>query len=80
AFDKPHDEISTGTEQRAGTASHGVNCSAHASADGTYDTTKSALKAAKSALGIHSPSRVMRDQVGYYTVAGFANGLTGNKD
>ena len=41
---------------------------------------KSALKAAKSALGIHSPSRVMRDQVGYYTVAGFANGLTGNKD
>lgn len=41
---------------------------------------KSALKAAKSALGIHSPSRVMRDQVGYYVVAGFANGLTGNKD
>ena len=40
---------------------------------------KSALKAAKSALGIHSPSRVMRDQVGYYTVAGFANGLTDNK-
>lgn len=41
---------------------------------------KSALKAAKSALGIHSPSRVMRDQVGYYTVAGFAEGLTGNSD
>ena len=40
---------------------------------------KSALKAAKSALGIHSPSRVMRDQVGYYVVAGFANGLTDNK-
>lgn len=40
---------------------------------------KSALKAAKSALGIHSPSRVMRDQVGYYAVAGFANGLTDNK-
>ena len=41
---------------------------------------KSALKAAKSALGIHSPSRVMRDQVGYYVVAGFVNGLTDNKD
>lgn len=41
---------------------------------------KSALKAAKSALGIHSPSRVMRDQVGYYTVAGFAEGLIGNSD
>lgn len=39
---------------------------------------KAALNAAKSALGIHSPSRVMRDEVGYYVAAGFAKGIIGN--
>ena len=34
--------------------------------------------AAKSALGIHSPSRVFRDQVGRQVVAGLAEGITGN--
>lgn len=34
--------------------------------------------AAKSALGIHSPSRVFRDEVGRQVVAGLAEGITGN--
>lgn len=39
---------------------------------------KAALSAAKGALGIHSPSRVMRDEVGYYVGAGMAKGILGN--
>lgn len=39
---------------------------------------RSAVNAARSFLHIHSPSRVMRDQVGYYVAAGFAKGMTGN--
>lgn len=39
---------------------------------------KSALNAAKSALGIHSPSRVMKKEVGYYTAAGMAVGILDN--
>ncbi|EKW99378.1 phage tail protein [Ligilactobacillus saerimneri] len=37
-----------------------------------------ALNAAKAALGIHSPSRVMRDEVGYYVTEGMAVGILGN--
>lgn len=39
---------------------------------------KSAVDAAKSFLHIHSPSRVMRDQVGYYVGAGMAVGIDGS--
>lgn len=39
---------------------------------------RQALNAAKAALGIHSPSRVMRDQVGYYVTEGMAVGILGN--
>lgn len=39
---------------------------------------KKALNAAKSALGIHSPSRVMRDEVGKYIPAGLAVGILSN--
>lgn len=39
---------------------------------------KKALNAAKSALGIHSPSRVMRDEVGKYIPAGLAVGILDN--
>lgn len=39
---------------------------------------RQALNAAKAALGIHSPSRVMRDQVGYYITEGMAVGILGN--
>ena len=37
-----------------------------------------AINAAKSALSINSPSRVMRDEVGYYFVAGMAKGISQN--
>lgn len=39
---------------------------------------KRALSAAKSALGIHSPSRKFRDEVGKQIVAGMAQGITKN--
>lgn len=39
---------------------------------------RAALNAAKAALGIHSPSRIMRDQVGYYVTEGMAVGILGN--
>lgn len=39
---------------------------------------KKALNAAKSALGIHSPSRVMRDEVGKWVPAGLAVGIMNN--
>ena len=39
---------------------------------------KSILKGIKNALGIHSPSRLFRDEVGKQIVAGIADGITGN--
>ena len=39
---------------------------------------KSILKGIKNALGIHSPSRVFRDEVGKNIVLGIADGITGN--
>lgn len=47
--------------------------------DAAKGAAKSALDAAKNALGIHSPSRVFRDQVGYNIMRGWAQGLTGNQ-
>lgn len=38
----------------------------------------SVLNSIKGALGIHSPSRVMRDQVGKWIPAGIAEGINGN--
>lgn len=37
-----------------------------------------AVNSAKKALGIHSPSRVMRDEVGYWVSEGLAKGITAN--
>lgn len=39
---------------------------------------RAAVSAARSFLHIHSPSRVMRDQVGYYVAAGMAVGIANN--
>ena len=39
---------------------------------------KNALNAAKSLLGIHSPSRVFRDEVGKNVALGFAEGIADN--
>ncbi len=44
------------------------------------DLASSALSAAKKALGIKSPSRVFRDQVGQWIPAGIAAGISGNAD
>lgn len=37
-----------------------------------------AVNSAKKALGIHSPSRVMRDEVGFWVSEGLAKGITAN--
>ena len=44
------------------------------------DVAKQALNAAKSFLGIHSPSRVFKEQVGYQIDAGEAQGIEENAD
>lgn len=46
--------------------------------DAVKDAAKKALDSAKSALGIHSPSRVFRDQVGKFISLGIAQGITQN--
>ena len=48
--------------------------------DAARNVAQSALNAAKSFLGIHSPSRVFRDQVGYQMDAGQAIGIEENAD
>ncbi|OTA51505.1 phage tail tape measure protein [Limosilactobacillus reuteri] len=57
---------------------NGIRGAIGAAASAAANMARSAMNAAKSALGIHSPSRVMRDQVGYYVVAGFAKGMNDN--
>ncbi|GGI64255.1 phage tail tape measure protein [Limosilactobacillus caviae] len=57
---------------------NGIRGAIGAAANAAANMARSAMNAAKSALGIHSPSRVMRDQVGYYVVAGFAKGMNDN--
>jgi phage-related protein len=42
------------------------------------DAANKALSAAKSALGIHSPSKVFANEVGKWIPAGMADGITGN--
>lgn len=46
--------------------------------DAAKATAKAALQAAKDALGIHSPSRVFRDEVGAQIPAGMAIGINKN--
>jgi TP901 family phage tail tape measure protein len=57
---------------------NGIRGAIGAAANAAANMARAAMNAAKSALGIHSPSRVMRDQVGYYVVAGFAKGMNDN--
>lgn len=63
----------------------GVSSAAGALYDKLKGVASSALSAAKNALGIHSPSRVFRDQVGQYMALGIGEGFEGamksvNKD
>lgn len=54
----------------------GITSAAGAIADAAKKAAKKALDAAKDFLGIKSPSRVMRDQVGKWIPAGIADGIT----
>lgn len=53
----------------------GITSAAGAIADAAKKAAKKALDAAKDFLGIKSPSRVMRDQVGKWIPAGIADGI-----
>lgn len=56
----------------------GISGAIGAAARAAANMAKAAVAAAKAHLHIHSPSRVMRDQVGYYVAAGFAKGMNDN--
>lgn len=71
------DWLSIGKNIMKGVAD-GVKKGASAIADAAKDAAKSALDAAKNLLGIHSPSRVFRDQVGMMIPAGVAEGIEQN--
>lgn len=58
----------------------GIFDGAHKIVDAAEDVARSALRAAKSFLGIHSPSRVFKEQVGYQIDAGQAEGIEENAD
>ena len=57
---------------------NGIRSMIGAAVSAAANMARSAVNAARSFLHIHSPSRVMRDQVGYYVAAGFAKGMTDN--
>lgn len=59
---------------------NGISGAIGAAASAAASMAHAAMSAAKSALGIHSPSRVMRDEVGYYVAAGMAVGMSENSD
>ncbi|ORX22388.1 hypothetical protein BVF91_12000 [Thermoanaerobacterium sp. PSU-2] len=54
---------------------NGVADAAVSLAEGVVRAAKNALNAAKNALGIHSPSRLFRDEVGLQIGAGMAEGI-----
>ena len=56
----------------------GITGAAGAIANAAKAAAKNALKAAKSFLGIHSPSTVFRDQVGKYMALGMGEGFEEN--
>ncbi|WP_395318871.1 phage tail tape measure protein [Fructilactobacillus frigidiflavus] len=56
----------------------GIAAGASSVISAAANIAKSALNAAKSALGIHSPSRVMKKQVGFFISEGMALGITDN--
>jgi len=59
---------------------NGITGAIGAAADAAANMAKSAMNAAKKFLGIHSPSRMMRDEVGYYYSAGMAVGIDNGAD
>ena len=59
---------------------NGIRGAIGAAASAAASMARAAMSSAKAALGIHSPSRVMRDQVGYYVATGMAVGMRDNAD
>ena len=66
---------SIGANMAAGLAS-GILSGVQSVVSAAVSIAQSAVAAAKSAAGIHSPSRVFRDEVGRYMVEGMAEGIT----
>lgn len=59
---------------------NGIRGAIGAAASVAASMARAAMSSAKAALGIHSPSRVMRDEVGFYVAAGMAVGMRDNAD
>ena len=59
---------------------NGLRDGADAIIDAAKNVAKAALNSAKAFLGIHSPSRVFKEQVGYQIDAGQAQGIEENAD
>lgn len=59
---------------------NGLRNGADAIIDAAKNVAKAALNSAKAFLGIHSPSRVFKEQVGYQIDAGQAQGIEENAD
>ena len=59
---------------------NGIRGAIGSAANAAAHMARAAMNAAKAALGIHSPSLVMRDEVGYYVAAGMAVGIRENAD
>ena len=57
---------------------NGISSNVGAIASAARNAAYNALQAAKSFLGINSPSKVFEDQVGYQSDAGFAKGMIDN--
>lgn len=74
-----YDWLSIGINIIKGIAS-GIANTAGLIADAARNAAKKAFDAAKAFLGIHSPSRLMRDQVGRYISEGIAVGIDQNVD
>ncbi len=72
-----YDWLSIGSDIISGIA-NGIKAGVGAIAEAAKSAAKSALDAAKDFLGINSPSRVMRDQVGKWIPAGVADGIVRN--
>jgi phage-related protein len=73
----PSRMVSVGSQIVHGIIS-GVSSAAGSLVSRMQSLASTALKAAKNALGIKSPSRVFRDQVGQWIPAGIAAGIEGN--
>lgn len=59
---------------------NGITQYLHVIVDAAKNAAESAFNAAKNFLGIKSPSRLMRDEVGKYVSLGFAAGITDYSD